>query len=320
MSNKQPLFTIATITYDSSKWVRQTIESILCSSFTDFELLISDDCSTDNTWDIVKEYSDVRIRSWRNENNIGEYPNRNKVLNESKGQYILFVDGDDILYRDSLNNYASLINYFPEVPAIWGVYPVYFDFVVFPYLFTALELSSLNFLSTYPITVVGFAESLFNVNALKDMGGLDERFASGDTFLKRKFSCIYDVLLIPAGAVFWRQHDGQASNKVRSHYKNLMETYLIDKEILSSSYHPFSSDTLLQANTNLKTRTVKLIFKNTIAKLKILDFFQLLKRLHIPLLDIQYLFKKGNYTYKIKSSELLPLKNDYNFVKTNSKC
>ncbi|MEQ1554750.1 MAG: glycosyltransferase [Ferruginibacter sp.] len=320
MHNSEPLFTIATITYNSSKWIRQAIESILASSYTNFELVISDDCSTDNTWDIVSEYKDVRIRSWRNENNIGEYPNRNKVLNSAKGQYILFVDGDDILYKNSLSTYASLINYFPEVPAIWGVYPVYFDFVVFPYLFTALELSSLNFLSTYPITVVGFAESLFKVSSLKEMGGLDERFASGDTFLKRKFSCIYDVLLIPAGAVFWRQHDGQASNKVRTAYKNLMETYLIDKEILSSNYHPFSSDTLLKARSNLKIRTIKLIFKNTIQKLKIFDFFQLLKRLHIPLSDIKYLFKRGNYTYKIKSPELLPLKNDYNFVETNTKC
>jgi hypothetical protein len=74
-----------------------------------------------------------------------------------------------------------------------------------------------------------------------------------------------------------------------------------------------------QANTDFKIRTIKLIFKNTIFKLKFLDFFQLLKRLNIPLSDTKYLFKKGNYSYKIKSSELLPIKNDYNFVKIENK-
>jgi glycosyltransferase involved in cell wall biosynthesis len=51
-----PKVTIATITYNSEKFVAQAIESVLAQSFTDFEYLISDDCSTDTTWDITCKY------------------------------------------------------------------------------------------------------------------------------------------------------------------------------------------------------------------------------------------------------------------------
>ena len=78
-----PLFTVATITYNSSKWVRDAIESILNSTFSDFELLISDDCSSDNTWEIIQTYQDPRITAWRNEQNLGEYANRNKFIDQT---------------------------------------------------------------------------------------------------------------------------------------------------------------------------------------------------------------------------------------------
>ena len=93
----QPLFTVAVITYNSGQWLQQTIDSILSSSYENFELIISDDCSSDNTWELVKQYKDPRITSIRNTINIGEYPNRNQVLNKAIGRYILFIDGDDIL-------------------------------------------------------------------------------------------------------------------------------------------------------------------------------------------------------------------------------
>jgi glycosyltransferase involved in cell wall biosynthesis len=311
-----PLFTVATITYNSGKWVEQTIESVLASSFTDFEFLISDDCSTDETWTIIQKYQDPRIRSWRNETNLREYPNRNKVLNEAKGRFILYIDGDDILYRDALHEYATYLRAFPEAKAVWGVYPVYFDFVAFPYLFSSQQLTSLNFLSTYPVTVVGFTDSVFSVKELKELGGFDERFAIGDTYIKRKFSCFYDVLLVPAGRAFWRQHPGQASNRVRFFYRNLIETYRIDHELLHSDYFPLKEEQLERAVFNFRIRSVKLIILNTIRKGKLIDFFRLMNTLSVPYLDILLIFKKGNYDYKAGGSSVEPLLNSYNFQST----
>ncbi len=313
MQSVNPLFTIATITYNSGKWVQQTIESILSSSFTDFELLISDDCSTDDTWAVVQRYNDPRIRAWKNEQNLGEYRNRNKVLHEAKGRFILFIDGDDILYKDALARCAAYINAFPAAKAVWGVYPVYFDFVALPYLFTPLELTRLNYLSTYPVTVVGFAESFFYVDALLEMGGFEERFAIGDTYIKRAFCCRYPVVLATAGFAYWRQYPGQASNKVRSFYKQLTETYLIDKELLWSSANPLSADELQTARRNFYIRTMKLVVMNTIRKGKLFDFFALMKRLQLPYTHLRFLLQKGDYSYQCGTEPGVPLLNDYHF-------
>ena len=309
----QPLFTIATITYNSSKYVRQTIESVLASTFEDFEYLISDDCSTDDTWAIIQEYSDSRIKAWRNEVNLGEYPNRNKVLLESIGKYILFIDGDDILYKNAMSEYVNYIHNFPDAKAIWGVYSLFFDFVVFPYMLSPYQLTSINFLSTYPLTVVGFTDSVFAVSELKELGGFDTRFAIGDTYIKRKFSCYYPVLLVPAGRAFWRQYPEQASNKARFFYRNLTDSYTIDKEILNSTYIPLEGAELEQARENFRIRSIKLLILNTIRKGKVLDFFKLMYRLLIPYSDLRFLFKKGDYTYKAGATSSNPLINNFNF-------
>ena len=313
MSADQPLFTVATITYNSSKWVRQAIESVLASTYTNFEYIISDDCSADDTWEIIQQYNDYRIRSWKNVKNIGEYPNRNKVLNEAKGKFILFIDGDDILYKNSLLEYSVFIKAFPNAKAVWGVYPLYFDFVVLPYFFSAKQLTALNFLSTYPISVVGFADSLFSVIDLKNIGGFDNRFGIGDTYIKRKFSCFFDVLIIPAGKAFWRKHENQASSKIKTNYKNFIESVAIDRELIHSEFFPLKKDELKIAQSNLKVRTIKLLVKNTLMRFKLFDFIRLIVLLRINLFDLFLIFNKGNYEYKCGASGEFPLLNKYNF-------
>jgi glycosyltransferase involved in cell wall biosynthesis len=313
----QPLFTVVTITYNSSRWVRQAIESVLASSYTDFEYIISDDCSIDNTWEIIQQYKDSRIISWRNDINIGEYPNRNKALRKATGKFILYIDGDDILYNDALERFAKYLEAFPNAKGIWGVYPVYFDFVVLPYQFTPLQLTSLNYLSTYPVTVVGFAESLFSVEALLQIGGFDEGFAIGDTYIKRKFCCKYSVVLATAGFAYWRQYPEQASSRARNFHKQLTDTFLIDKEILWSDIIPLSEEDLKTARINFYIRTIKLVALNTLRKGKVLQFFKLLFRLKIPFSHFIFLFKKGNYSYKADTTSGLPLINNYHFKRSD---
>ncbi|MBI1781723.1 MAG: glycosyltransferase family 2 protein [Sphingobacteriales bacterium] len=148
MDEKRPLFSIVTVTYNSARWVRQAIESVLAQPFADFELLICDDCSQDDTWDIIHSYQDSRIRKYRNGFNIGEYPNRNKALSLAKGHYLLIIDGDDILYKETLVRHAALINYFPDAGGIWGVTAM--DIVVFPYQLTPEQITRLNYFLPIP--------------------------------------------------------------------------------------------------------------------------------------------------------------------------
>jgi glycosyltransferase involved in cell wall biosynthesis len=315
MQLEQPLFTVATITYNSSKWVKQTIESVLNSSYTNFEYLISDDCSTDNTWDIIQEYKDPRIKAWRNEKNIGEYPNRNKVLKQARGSFIIYIDGDDILFKDALGRCQTYIEAFPDAKGIWGVYPVFFDFVALPYLFNPEQLTKLNYLSSYPVSIVGFAESFFSVEALKQIGGLDERFAIGDTYIKKLFCCHFQILLVTAGFAFWRKHDNQASKKVGLGYQQFIESYEIDQIVLSDVNNPLSDIDLLIARENLTIGTVKLLTSNTLLKGKIKVFFGLRRKLGLSLFDFLRLFKKGKYTYMASHVNDQHLVNEFHFRK-----
>ena len=90
--------------YNREKYIADSIESVLHSSYKNFELIIVDDCSTDSTLQIIKNYKiqDARIALYINSHNLGDYPNRNKAVSFAKGEYFVFVDSDDKIYPDSL--------------------------------------------------------------------------------------------------------------------------------------------------------------------------------------------------------------------------
>lgn len=95
---------IAMATYNGAKYIREQLDSILTQTIKDFELIICDDCSTDNTWDILQEYAtkDSRIQIYRNEKNIGYRKNFEGLVNLCKGEYIAFCDQDDIWLENHL--------------------------------------------------------------------------------------------------------------------------------------------------------------------------------------------------------------------------
>ncbi|MBU2971764.1 glycosyltransferase [Pseudoalteromonas sp. C2R02] len=84
-------------TYNSSKTLFASVQSVLSQIYTDWELLIVDDCSSDNTWNLIQELadSDSRIKVFQNESNLGAGGSRNKAIEQAKGRYIAFLDSDD---------------------------------------------------------------------------------------------------------------------------------------------------------------------------------------------------------------------------------
>lgn len=82
--------------YNVEKFLREAIDSILNQTYKNIELIIIDDCSTDNSRDIIKSYSDSRIRAYFNEENLQQPRTRNKALKLANGKYIAVMDSDDI--------------------------------------------------------------------------------------------------------------------------------------------------------------------------------------------------------------------------------
>lgn len=94
---KAPFFSIITSVYNKEKYIKQCISSVINQTFGDFEFIIADDCSTDNTLNILENFCDDRIKLIKMPENKGVSCCRNECLLRAKGRYIFFVDGDDML-------------------------------------------------------------------------------------------------------------------------------------------------------------------------------------------------------------------------------
>ena len=95
---------IITPTFNSERFIAETILSVQAQTYQDWEMLIVDDCSTDNTLEIISSFQekDSRIRLFRNETNRGSAYSRNIALQNAKGKWIAFLDSDDIWHPEKL--------------------------------------------------------------------------------------------------------------------------------------------------------------------------------------------------------------------------
>lgn len=98
------LVSIITPTYNCGKFIAETIGSVLSQTYSKWEMIISDDCSTDNTKEIITPYfeKDSRIKYICNEKNSGAAITRNNALKVAKGRWIAFLDSDDLWAPDKL--------------------------------------------------------------------------------------------------------------------------------------------------------------------------------------------------------------------------
>jgi teichuronic acid biosynthesis glycosyltransferase TuaG len=99
---------IITPTYNSSKYIEDTIKSIISQTYENWELLITDDCSTDETVEIIKKYIllDSRIKVYRFDKNSGSALARNNSIKFSKGVFLAFCDSDDLWDKDKLESHV----------------------------------------------------------------------------------------------------------------------------------------------------------------------------------------------------------------------
>ena len=95
--------------YNGREYLYEAIESILKQSFTDFEFIIINDCSTDNSLEIIQSFSDQRIKLINNTNNLGQGNTLNKGFDLSQGEYIARMDQDDISLPDRLKEQISFM-------------------------------------------------------------------------------------------------------------------------------------------------------------------------------------------------------------------
>jgi glycosyltransferase involved in cell wall biosynthesis len=112
MKNHEHRVSIGLPVYNGEKYLRESVESILAQTYPDFELIISDNASTDTTeltcWEYAK--SDPRVRYLRNDTNLGAAPNFNKVFDLSAGEYFKWAAHDDVLAPEFLSRCVDVLD------------------------------------------------------------------------------------------------------------------------------------------------------------------------------------------------------------------
>jgi glycosyltransferase involved in cell wall biosynthesis len=105
------LVSIVVTTYNGARYLAAQLDSIVQQTYSDLEIIISDDASTDTTWDIAQQYAarDARIVLLRHENNIGLHANLGEALSRATGEYIAISDQDDVWRLDKIEQQMRLI-------------------------------------------------------------------------------------------------------------------------------------------------------------------------------------------------------------------
>ena len=121
MNNQNSLISVITPVYNHEKFVAETIKSILFQTYQNWEMLIVDDCSTDKSWEIIQEWAkkDSRIKAFRNDKNKGLIPNWKFLIDNSKGEYLAFLEGDDKFCSKNLEEKMKIFKQYPKVGMVY---------------------------------------------------------------------------------------------------------------------------------------------------------------------------------------------------------
>ena len=263
-----PLVSVLMTAYNREKYIAEAIESVLASTYENFELIIVDDCSTDATLSIANNYSteDRRVKVFKNDKNLGDYPNRNKAASFAQGKYLKYLDSDDIIYPHGLRVMIDCMETFPN--AGYGLSANGSEKRHYPICLSPHETYKEHFFTDkgdHFNRAPG--SSIIDYAAFKKVGGFSGKRMIGDYEMWMKLSRYYSLVKMPRDLVWDRTHLGQES---QSDYANQYGT--LKKEILIKALiHPdcpLSSTEIEKIKTIQKQKRKKQYYLKILHKIK----------------------------------------------------
>jgi glycosyltransferase involved in cell wall biosynthesis len=202
--------------------------SVLNSTFNDWELIILDDFSSDNTYEIAKSFSDKdkRIKVFRNAKNLGDYPNRNKAASLAVGKYIKYLDADDMVYPYGLEYMVKYMESCPD--ADWGLTDInQDDNVMFPYMLINLEIYKSHYLTVKNIFSKAPSSLIIKNSFFQLTGGFIEFKGVCDTEYFYRIALSSKLLLMPYGFNWCRGETKESQSSIN--YRNLALHVMYDE-------------------------------------------------------------------------------------------
>ena len=209
MTPSRPAVSVLLTSFNRAAFVAASIESVLQQTFGDFELLIVDDCSTDGTLDIVRDYErrDSRIRVVCNERNLGQFPNRNRAAELARGELMKYHDSDDLMYPHCLHVMVSMLLAEPRAGfglskgTVWPGGPC-------PMLLTPRMAYQREFFGQGMFSC-GPAGAIFRTDTFRRLGGFEDVGVPSDALFWMRACTTEHVLLLPADLFWYRVHPQQ---------------------------------------------------------------------------------------------------------------
>jgi glycosyltransferase involved in cell wall biosynthesis len=252
--NFTPIVSVLTTAYNREKYIAEAIESVLSSTFEDFELIIVDDCSMDNTVEIARKYEvlDSRVKVYVNESNLGDYPNRNKAASYAIGKYIKYLDSDDTMSLVCLERMVSEMDRNPDC-----AFCISSRFLFEVYIHYPKDSYRIHFFERGILDVGPSSTIIRNDIFKKENGFLETRCVSDFEFWLR-LALAYPMLEIEKDLIYWREHDQQEIRLNSLIY--LEHTITIIKEKLYlSQLSDIEKHTVIQI---YKKNTMRYLLKN----------------------------------------------------------
>jgi glycosyltransferase involved in cell wall biosynthesis len=275
------LISILITSYNREQYLAEAIESVISQNSNDFELIICDDCSTDASFSIIQSYAskDNRIRIFRGEKNIGQFPNRNKAASLANGKLLIYVDSDDSLKPDALQYIVDTYYKFPYAD-FWTFYHGKADA---PLFLNSKEAINKHFFDE-GFLQVGPSGTLITKQLFDKIGGFPTKYGpAGDNYYNVMAACCGTVLLLPYEYFNYRRHEAQELNNPFSYLYN---NYLYTNDLMSNDIMPLSENQkkyLLLKNKRRFLINLLVYFKDT---LRLHDILKAMKLTRFTFSDI----------------------------------
>lgn len=286
-----PLVSVLMPAYNSEAYIGQAIESVLASTYTNFELIITDDRSTDNTYPIAMSYADKdpRVKVILNDKNYGDYPNRNQAALYAKGKYIKYVDHDDYIYPYGLEQLVFYMEQFPEAGYGLCSLPQHAK-RMYPFQLAPKETYVYNYFES-EIFQKAPLSSIIRRDAFEALGGFTGKPFLGDYEFWHLLSQKFSVVLMPHGIVWYRVHEMQESKRMKEDPVHSFRYLEVGELMINSDNCPLNIEekaTVLKSLYYKQARSIVSAVKHDSVK-KALQLKKMTKLSYIEIL--KYLFK-----------------------------
>ena len=227
-----PKISVLMPAYNAALYIEEAIQSILEQTFSDYEFLICNDGSTDNTLDLISSFSDSRIQILKNKTNKGLPFSRNKLVKHAKGKYLAWLDADDVAYPARLQEQFDFLEQHSEVYVL-GTYAHFYNHqkkMIHDYISPVLMQEQVR-------AYLFFRNCLANSSVIMRRGiaynYCEEMILAQDYELWNRILRKYPIAVLPNFLVKIRIHEDSTSRKqserqktcVKMIFKNQLEYY-----------------------------------------------------------------------------------------------